>query len=130
MHPERCSNYVKYNNEFDFSQLNYPVHVKEIVNFEKLNKNVSVLAHLLRKNMSECLYKTNFPNREFIVHLFLYNNHWMPITNLSSFYREERQTRFYKCERCLKSFYDIKQRYESHLNVCAWKTTCQHETIP
>src|SRR5277367_4335181 len=54
----------------------------------------------------------------------------MPITHLSGFYREGRASKYYICERCLKSFCSPKL-YRAHVDEpCRGDRAVQRETIP
>src|SRR3977135_1738268 len=54
------------------------------------------------------------PQRPVTVHLFRFEEHWMPIVNLSALYRSNRQGNYYKCTKCFKSFYNL-ENYNRHL---------------
>src|SRR5207244_3165628 len=94
--------YAKYYNDFDLSKIVFPMCSMQIQIFEKCNKNISVFAHRYGKKGPECIYRTSFGGRPQIAHLFNHMNHWLPITNLTAFYRQTR-SKFFKCHKCLKS---------------------------
>ena len=110
--------------------LEFPVTSLHILRFEKVNVNISVSAHHIVNAFPRCLYKSRFPTRSITIHLLLHSNHWMPITNFNIFYKEERQSNYFKCSKCFKSFY-TKQFYIQHNeNQCDGDASVQHETIP
>src|SRR6266853_3774324 len=127
-HRCRASNYDQFANEFNFQSLIYPVNSYQILAFEKSNPTLSVSAHILDNNLPRCLYKSRYPTRPTTVHLFLHSNHWMPIVNFSLFYKEKRQCRFWKCEKCFKSFYH-QDHFDRHVD-CQGDASVQHEIMP
>src|SRR5277367_2684077 len=99
-----ASAYVVYENECDFSGLAFPVKAYDIAIFEGKNPRISVAAHQYLNNSPKCLYKSSQPKAEKNIHLFLHDDHWMPITHLSGFYKQGRASKYYICERYPKSF--------------------------
>ena len=53
----------------------------------------------------------------------------MTIVNLHAFYREKHTTEFFKCHKCLRSYYK-KNNYESHITRCEGKDGVQNESVP
>ena len=100
----------------------------QIQKFEKSNPNISVFAHAFGDKGPECIYKTSFSGRRDTVHLLCHMHHWIPITNLSAFYRQDRN-KFYKCVKCLKSYFH-PQQYEQHIAKCTGINQVQNERIP
>src|SRR3977135_3050061 len=129
-HRERITNYDRFACKYDFSSLTYPVNASQIQLFEKANKELSVWAHYSVKDQPQCLYKSKFSERPVTVHLFLYEDHWLPIVNLTALYRCNRQGTYYKCIKCFKSFYR-PQDIEKHVNSnCTGWGSVQNESIP
>src|SRR5271156_4991930 len=129
-HRERLTNYNAFVDEYDFSVVTYPVNPHQIQLFEKANKNISVWAHYMVQGQAKCLYKSKCPERPLTVHLLRYEEHWLPIVNLSSLYKANRQGAYFKCVKCFKSFYH-QDNYTKHNEAqCAGYITVQHETIP
>src|SRR5277367_2363523 len=125
-----ANTYMTYENECDFSGLAFPVKAYDIAIFEHQNPQIAVYAHQHVNNKSKCLYKSIQPEAEKNIHLFLHDNHWMPITHLSGFYREGRASKYYICERCIKSFCSPKL-YRAHVDEpCRGDRAVQRETIP
>src|SRR3981189_1189276 len=129
-HRERIHNYDGFAQRYDFSVVTYPVNPLQIQLFEKANKTVSVWAHYLVQGQARCLYRSTCPERPVTVHLFRFEEHWLPIINLSALYRSNRQGNYYKCVKCFKSFYHT-ENYAKHLETqCDGRLHVQHETVP
>ena len=126
--PERTKQYEKYVKDFDISKITFPVNSMQIQTFEKSNPNISVFAHAFHNKGPECTYRTNFSGRRDTVHLFCHMNHWLPITNLSAFYKYGRK-HFTSATKCLKSFYHHEQ-YDPHVAKCTGINLVQNEIIP
>src|SRR5271156_1385064 len=109
--------YMQCLDRFDFSDLTFPVCSLTIQKFEKRNKFLSVFAHIYTSKGPECIYTTSFSQRLNVVHLLCLNNHWIPITNLTGFYRQGRAGMYHKCKKCMKSFFH-ENSYEKHRQVC------------
>ena len=101
----------------------------QIQKFEKANPTISVFAHQWTAyGHPECVYRTSFSGREHSVHLFCHQEHWLPITRLTAFYRQGRKD-FHKCVKCLKSYYQ-KSLYNAHVLKCTGIQKTQNESIP
>ena len=94
IHKERIQQYAKYYNDFDLSKIVFPVCSMQIQKFEHCNKNISVFTHTYSNKGPECIYRTSFSERPQFVHIFNHQNHWLPITNLTAFYRQGRAKYF------------------------------------
>src|SRR5271167_1905987 len=125
--PYRTNQYEKYFNDFDFN-MEFPVSSLAIQKFEKKNPQISVFAHSYATK-PECIYKTSFQSRPIVVHLACIQDHWLPITNLNAFYREMRPGEFYKCTKCIKSFFH-RTSYDKHTAICTGLNIVQNESIP
>ena len=62
------------------------------------------------------------------VHLLLYKQHWMAITNLSALYRKHSNNTQKMCDCCLKTFH-TNQRYKDHFQ-CDHTDYIQREVMP
>ena len=85
---------MQYIDEFDFTTITFPVNSIEIQKFEKANPTISIFAHYFVKNVPMCAYRSSIPGREKCVHLLHHDDHWIPITNLQAFYRENAKAHF------------------------------------
>ena len=128
-HSNRPSQYKDFVKQFDVSTITFPVNSMQIQKFEKANPTISVFAHHWTEyGQPECVYRTSFSGREHSVHLFCHQEHWLPITSLSAFYRQGRH-KYFKCVKCLKSYYSQKE-YEDHIKKCTGLRRTQNESIP
>ena len=128
-HVDRPSKYKSFVKQFDVSTITFPVNSMQIQKFEKANPTISIFAHQWTTyGHPECIYRTSFSGREHSVHLFCHQEHWLPITRLTAFYRQGRK-HYWKCEKCLKSYYH-KEDFEAHSKKCKGIHMVQNESIP
>ena len=118
VHANRPSNYKAIVKTYDVSTITFPVNSMQIQKFEKANPTISVFAHHWTSDGPECVYRTSFSGREHVAHLFCHQEHWLPITKLTAFYRQGRKN-YYKCVKCLKSYYH-KNHYDSSYTKMYW----------
>ena len=136
----RLNSYPSYRDYLEFGDIEFPVALKDIPKFEKLNKNISVNVfiideHLDGKKMKHEVLPVHLTNekKENHVNLLLVseneNNHYCWIKNLSRLVSTQC-TKWRKkkiiCDRCLHYFYTkekliIHQELCSRINKCAVK---------
>lgn len=151
-HPERTSAYKNYLNEFDFSNLEFPLAVNKIRRFEEQNPTVSVHIYAIstsedgKKNEIYPLRLSETVKAEHFHLLYLQetvqnggvnipdkmknvqtNGHYCAIKNLSALVKSQitkhcKHMEF--CSRCLNGFTDEKKLSE-HKTYCENQNTCK-----
>ena len=133
-HVERLSNYKKYQDKLDFTDINFPVQLKDIPKFEKQNNiNVHVIT---ADNIEKPEFYPIYSNRneyEKQVDLFLFtkdtNSHYCWIKNLSKLICDQithHEHKIYICRRCFYYTHD-KNKLEDHENngICKNNGICR-----
>ena len=121
-HPERISKLRHYENEFDWSGLNYPVTTKKISKFERMNEiSVNLLA-IDGKTIYICRKGSNYERK---VNLMILEEdqkkHFVAIKSLErllSMSVSKYKTKKYFCDNCLNGFNTEKSRDE-HYEYCS-----------
>lgn len=116
-HPERVKQYVKYQDELDFSDIPFPVDFKGIKTFEQQN-NISVNVYGYEKDIT-VLYLSKLDKPERVVNLLLYENHYCLIKNLNRLLCDQNGAKRcgYFCPQCLQPIYS-KPAYDEHVARC------------
>jgi hypothetical protein len=130
-HPERVSNYKKYENELNFDGINFPVKICDISKFEKQN-NIAVNVYQLEIIQN---YKINiFPLRITklrniktinLLYVELENeinelkSHYVVISNFNGLlkFNKGRHNEYF-CPYCMITFND-ESKLNYHINVCS-----------
>ena len=120
-HPERVSKLRKYENEFDWSGITYPVSTKNISKFETRNRiGVNLLA-LNGKTIYICRKGGNYERK---VNLMILEEgekkHYIPIKSLErllSMANSKHKESQYFCDNCLNGF-KIEESRDNHQEYC------------
>ncbi|XP_031777427.1 uncharacterized protein LOC107981297 [Nasonia vitripennis] len=147
--PNRVNQYRMYENELNFGDIEFPVKLKDVPKFEKLN-DISVNVYMLKKynvkfEVSPCHITKE--KKEKHVNLLLIqdfyideneeNNHdvggslpkyhyvWIKyLSRILSSQLSKSHVKSYHCERCLQIFY-CKERLQMHENYCKNINKCR-----
>src|SRR5271156_1376568 len=112
-HRNRLQHYRQFEGFYDFSDIRFPATVEDLVKFQKANKTIAINALLYQPNnednsdddVSKSIIPLYHPshtivlNRE-MAHILLFNNHWLPISNLNRLLKVNNKSAAY-CYRCL-----------------------------
>ena len=125
----RVAEYQQWENEYEWP-VEDVVCAKDVIDFVKRSKIAVYTHYWSSKGLLECTYR---PPRSIAVegprvHLLLYKDHWMAITNLSALYKTNPTRCIIICDCCLATFYQ-RRRYDDHL-PCVPSTFMQHEIMP
>jgi len=107
--PHRVSHYIAHEEELNMRNIKYPVQVKDVQKFKRLNPAVSVNVVGYENNEFFSLYVTN-EKKEIHADLLLYSqgtrNHYCLIRNLSGLLnnRTRYKHRMFYCVYCLHGF--------------------------
>lgn len=129
--PQRVSSYPHYNTVADFSELNFPVNLKDISNFEAKNE-ISINVYGLEDRFDgqitrhEIVGPLYFTKQKKMVHINLLlittddgNAHYCWIKNLSRLISSQGRSgylsRSYICEGCLV-FFSSNEKLQRHIN--------------
>jgi len=124
-HPDRVTKYVKYENELEFGDIEFPVDVDRVSKFEKLNPKFSVNVFLLDKDEIVPLRASVRFGREHVIDLLLLRegdkSHYVWVKSLSGFlrgkYSKHHGAHLY-CRRCLCFVTHDKARLAEHVVHC------------
>ena len=134
----RVTKYLQFQQEFNITNLKFPLAVTDVIKFEKLNATISVNVFAF-EDRSSCIYPvhiTGFKGRQHHVNLLLIvddktgKSHYTLIRNMSRLLgdRSKRKTAHYYCDYCLHGF--IRQDLlENHVEDCK-KFGMQKITLP
>ena len=131
---ERLSNYTPYKDVLEFGNIQFPVQIKDIAKFEKLNVALSVCVFAYdetNKLYNLYLSKNYGPNKIEVDLLLLQdtdaddtlNNHYVWIKNLGSLvygYSKHKEAKFL-CRKCLHVYSSVElrdQHYPNCLSIC------------
>ncbi|XP_050524619.1 uncharacterized protein LOC126896153 [Daktulosphaira vitifoliae] len=150
--PSRISHYLNAPENYDFSELNYPVEVKDVKKFEKRNPGVSVNVYGLKMceptcNVDKIHNRKN--NKEYIVvpykicdqelndhfDLLLFNDestngdkyHYAYIKNFSRLVRSQiinHRATMAICKRCFKGYIDEPNKPDKAVRLAEHKRQC------
>ena len=112
-HREKVSNYEKHFHEFNQGDIQFPMKIKDIPTFERLNNlNIKVFELSANdKSLSPKYVNKNFYDEQ--IDLLLYENHYCLITNLDNFCRNNEHFN-HLCRRCLNTYGD-QTKLEEHM---------------
>ena len=131
-HTERLSNYIKYKDVLEFGNIQFPMQIKDIAKFEKLNVTLSVcvFAYDERKKLYNLYLSKNCGPNKTEVDLLLVqdpdkmsNNHYAWIKNLGGLlydFNKHKEAKF-PCRKCLHVYSSVElrdQHYPNCLSIC------------
>ena len=121
--PQRISNIMRSANNYNWSELKFPVAINEIDKFEK-NNNISIYVLGLKGQKPYICRKLKYNNRKNIVVLLLIDDgekrHYTAIKDLSRLLRDSNSKHGHKqhfCLNCLQGFRSEESRDE-HFKYC------------
>ena len=121
-HRERVSHYENHFQELNQADIQFPMKIKDIPTFERLNiLNINVFELSANdKFLSPKYVNKNYYDEQ--IDLLLYENHYCLITNLHNFCRNnEHYTHL--CRRCLNTYGD-QTKLEEHMLSCIEQKVC------
>ena len=121
-HRERVSHYENHFHELNQGDIQFPMKIKDISTFERLNNlNINVFELSANdKTLSPKYVNKNYYDEQ--VDLLLYENHYCLITTLYNFCRNnEHYTHL--CRRCLNTYGD-QTKLEEHMLRCIEQKVC------
>ena len=121
-HRERVSHYQNHFHELNQGDIKFPMKIKDIPTFERLNNlNINVFELSANdKTLSPKYINKNYSDEQ--IDLLLYENHFCLITNLHNFCRNnEHYTHL--CRRCLNTYGDLT-KLEEHMSKCIEQKVC------
>ena len=121
-HRERVTHYENPFNELNQGEIQFPMKIKDIPTFERLNNlNIDVFElSANEKSLSPKYVNKNYYDEQ--IDLLLYENHYCLITNLHNFCRNNEHYT-YLCRRCLNTYGDQPQ-LEEHMLRCIEQKVC------
>src|SRR5208282_1199274 len=127
--PSELYNYRRYLNELNVSGLVFPMPVRSIERFERLNPSVSVNVFYFDEDDKEIvpLYVTKHTGRQHHANLLLLSDgtkrHYILIRSISRLvaHRTKRNGKTYVCVYCLRP-YKSRDAYDRHLAACMTHT--------
>ena len=132
--PHRVSKYKQYENELNMKGIDYPVKIKDISYFEKLN-NISVSVYALNYKNNVIPIRISKLNGEKHVDLLVLNrgndNHYVLINNLSRSVGgqlNKRENKRFICPYCLHGCH-TEQLLKNHIEKCS-NHEAQRTTLP
>lgn len=139
---ERISNYVQYRHELDFTGIDFPVQIKDICKFERINSSISINVYIFdsRKRKIQVLRVTK--NEKHIhINLMLLTEerpgsrnsrpkqHYCWITDINKLVSSQISNhghRLFLCNRCINSFWS-QEKLNKHRIHCIQQNECQIE---
>jgi hypothetical protein len=126
-HVSQVGSYRKYENEIKIDS--FPVHINDVKKIERSNNNISINVFSLEINKSleencelEPLYLSK--NCENAINILYYENHYLYIKNINSFFRTNKTNACHLCFRCLNSF-SSKTALLNHKLKCEEHNYCK-----
>ena len=116
-HPERVSKLKRFEVDYDWSGLKFPVLIKDIKGFEA-KKRISI--NLLATKCKEIYICRKGGNYDRSINLIIFNDHYVAIKSLSrllSSKNSKHKGKEYFCTNCLQGFHKEISRDE-HKNYC------------
>lgn len=137
-HPERISNYEPFKRQLKFRGIDFPVSVKDINKFEKLNSNISINVYTFDNN-SKTVNVLRCTNniKTYHIHLLLLTkqcnetrkSHYCWIKDLAKLITcqvSKAKVKTFFCDRCLNFFYH-QEKLEKHKIYCVQQNECAIE---
>ena len=121
-HRERVSHYENHFHELNQGDIQFPMKIKDIPTFERLNNlNINVFELSANdKTLSPKYVNKNYYDEQ--IDLLLYENHYCLITNLYKFCRNNEHYK-HLCRRCLNT-YGAQTKLEEHMLRCIEQKVC------
>ena len=121
-HRERVSNFTNHFLELNQGDIQFPMKIKDIPTFERLNNlNINVFELSANdKTLSPKNGNKNYYDEQ--IDLLLYENHYCLITNLHNFCRNN-ENYIHLCRRCLNT-YGNQTKLEEHMLRCIEQKVC------
>ena len=124
--PERISKLKRFEKDFDWSGIKFPVSIKDIKGFEDKNRISINLLAIEHREICICRKGGNYENS---INLMIINNHYVAIKSLSrllSLQNSKHNGKEYFCMNCLQGFHQKFPRDE-HMRYCAGNETVKAE---
>ena len=121
-HRERVSHYENHFHELNQGDVQFPMKIKDIPTFERLN-NLNINVFELSANDKSP--SPNYVNKNYYdeqIDLLLYENHYCLITNLHNFCMNNEHCT-HLCRRCLNTYGD-QSKLEEHMLRCIEQKVC------
>ena len=121
-HRERVSNYKKHFHELNQGNIQFPMKIKDMPTFQRLN-NLKINVFELSANDKTLSLKyvdKNFYDEQ--IDLLLYENQYCLITNIYNFCRNNEHYNHF-CRRCLKTYGD-QTKLQEHILRCIEQKVC------
>ena len=121
-HQERVSHYENHFHELDQGDIQFPMKIKDIPTFERLNNlNINVFELSANdKTLSPKYVNKNYFDEQ--IDLLLYENHYCLITSLYNFCRNNEHYK-HLCRRCQNTYGD-QTKLEEHMLGCIEQKVC------
>ena len=121
-HRGRVSHYKNHFHELNQGDIQFPMKIKDIPTFERLNSlNVNVFELSANdKALSPKVVNKNYYDEQ--IDLLLYENHYCLVTNLHNFCRNNEHYK-HLCRRCLNTYGD-QTKLEEHMLRCIEQKVC------
>ena len=127
IHGERLTDLIKYENDLNFKEINFPIKVKDITKFENNNPDLPGI-NVFSVNDNNKIYplRINKKDCQKSIDLFLYSEdekqHYSLIKNFTrlvrSQYTSHRSSKIYICKKCLTHF-TKEDLLEKHISYCS-----------
>ena len=121
-HPKRISRLTRFEADFDWSGIRFPVSIKDIMKFEL--KNQISINFLAIEDRQTYIWRKGGKNYERVIKLMLITEntrkHYIAIKSLSRLLRSQNTKhngKEYFCINCLQGFWEEKSRNE-HIGYC------------
>ena len=121
-HREKVSHYENHFHELNQGDIQFPMKIKDISTFERLN-NLNI--NVFELSASDKLLSPKYINKNYYeeqIDLLLYENHYCLITNLHNFCRNNVNYT-HLCRRCLNTYGD-QSKLEEHMLRCIEQKVC------
>ena len=121
-HRERVSHYENHFYELNQGDIQFPMKIKDIPTFERLNNlNINVFEKSANdKSLSPKYVNKNYYDEQ--IDLLLYENHYCLLTNLHNFCKNNEHYN-HLCRRCLNTYGD-QAKLEEHMLRCIEQKVC------
>ena len=121
-HRERVSHYENHFHELNQGDIQFPMKIKDIPTFERLNNlNINVFElSASDKSLSPKYVNKNYYDEQ--IDLLFYENHYCLITNLHNFCKNNEHYNLL-CRRCLNTYGD-QSKLEEHMLRCIEQKVC------
>jgi len=114
----RVSNYRRYENELVLGNIPFPVELKHIPKFEKLNPTIGVNVLGVEGKKFVPLHASTNRNAPKSVNLILYNNHYIFVENMNRLFNNKTTFRHVYCPNCLLACRNNEEMNKHRENGC------------